>query len=373
MKRWTTALLILLFLAGCVAHQSARPSQNILEPVLEAPAAPPVNESVSNATGQIHIASFNLQVFGTTKVSKSDVLNILGQIIRHYDLIAIQEIRDSTGTALPALMVEVNNGGTDFKSLIGPRLGRTVSKEQYAYIFNSSKIKFIEGSDRTFPDAADIFHREPHIAKFLYSGFDFAIANIHVDPDEAESEIPRLEQVLNDIISHDPTEKDVIILGDLNADCSYYSPRVNVTPHLTWIVPDTLDTTVSSTNCAYDRILVSDGALHHFSGKLGVQTDGIVSGVSDHYLLWAEFTNDIQPQQTPIQIITDASFVKSQGTVSTSTNTQGDSCPVYASKNSNLYHRTKPICSSIKRENLVCYASVEAAKADGKTREATRC
>jgi len=54
---------------------------------------------------------------------------------------------------------------------------------------------------------------------------------------------------------------------------------------------------------------------------------------------------------------------------------QEDPCPVYASKNSQLYHRKviRSSCPKIKPENLQCFSSVLDALNSGKIREATRC
>ena len=51
----------------------------------------------------INIASFNIQIFGQSKASNQEVLDILVQIIRNFDVVAIQEIRDAAGTAIIAL------------------------------------------------------------------------------------------------------------------------------------------------------------------------------------------------------------------------------------------------------------------------------
>jgi len=54
---------------------------------------------------------------------------------------------------------------------------------------------------------------------------------------------------------------------------------------------------------------------------------------------------------------------------------QEETCPVYASKNSQFYHlkSVRSSCPKIKSYNLQCFSSVEEALASGKIREATRC
>ena len=47
------------------------------------------------------IGAFNIQVFGKSKAGKPEVMDVLAKIIRTYDVVAIQEIRDKDQTALP--------------------------------------------------------------------------------------------------------------------------------------------------------------------------------------------------------------------------------------------------------------------------------
>ena len=75
--------------------------------------------------------------------------------------------------------------------------------------------------------------------------------------------------------------ESVIVLGDLNADCSYLRASDNISfrqPGYFWVVDDNSDTTVSKTDCAYDRFIFKN------------PTTNITDEVSDHYLVWAEFT-----------------------------------------------------------------------------------
>lgn len=53
--------------------------------------------------------------------------------------------------------------------------------------------------------------------------------------------------------------QDVMLMGDFNADCSYVtssqwsSIRLRTSSTFQWLIPDSADTTATSTNCAYDR------------------------------------------------------------------------------------------------------------------------
>jgi hypothetical protein len=78
-----------------------------------------------------------------------------------------------------------------------------------------------------------------------------------------------------------------MVLGDLNADCTYYSPPKDTAfDSWFWVIGDGEDTTVASTNCAYDRILLNDDAKNEYLG-FGIDKN-VTSDVSDHYLVWVE-------------------------------------------------------------------------------------
>ena len=179
----------------------------------------------------LRIGAFNIQVFGKSKAGKPEVMEVLAKIIRTYDVVAIQEIRDKSQTALPALVNITNSNGSQYAYIVGERLGRTTSKEQYAYIYNNQTVK-LNGTPETYPEpnGTDPFHREPYIASFevLNGCFDVTLIVIHTDPDEATEEINALDAVVKYTQNKYPDEEDFIVMGDLNADCSYFDEDSNL-------------------------------------------------------------------------------------------------------------------------------------------------
>jgi endonuclease/exonuclease/phosphatase family metal-dependent hydrolase len=176
---------------------------------------------------QLTIASFNIRTFGTTKASNAEVMAILADIISRYDIVAIQEIRDSSAEAIEKLEASVDALGVDYGYIIGPQVGRSVYyKEQYAFMYKTALL--VPGDDYTFDDSAnDVFEREPYIARFetVDGGFDFVLINIHTDPDFASQEIDSLTLAVDSATQRFTDEPDVFILGDFNADCAYFVPE----------------------------------------------------------------------------------------------------------------------------------------------------
>ncbi len=155
------------------------------------------------------------------------VMERLAAIIKNFDIVAIQEIRSKDQEILNVLLEYVNRDGSRFNFLLGPRLGRTTSKEQYAYLFNTTTIATSPDSSYTVQDEEDLLHREPLVARFVALGtgqfqpFTFTLANVHTDPDEVQQEVAVLGRVYRAIAAYEAAvarEDDVIMVGDFNAD-----------------------------------------------------------------------------------------------------------------------------------------------------------
>ncbi len=204
----------------------------------------------------LHIGSFNIQVFGESKVNKSFVKDTILSIISRYDIIFIQEIRDDKNKAIYELLDLLNQGsGKNYKALVSSRLGRGEMKEQYAYFFDAAVVT-VEDS-YVYKDLKDEFSREPFVARFSGQGRDFTLAGIHIAPNEVREELRALPKVKLDI-TEQYGDNNTFIMGDFNADCIYYKPIegfdfFDETPRL--MISDDEDTTVSPMSCAYDRVL----------------------------------------------------------------------------------------------------------------------
>jgi endonuclease/exonuclease/phosphatase family metal-dependent hydrolase len=284
-------LLVILLLSSC--EGSAAPARSGSNP--------------SSGAEKILIASFNLQAFGPTKAAKPAVLNLLALIVRHFDIIAVQEIRDASGTAIVGLKNAVNSVGANYEYEIGPRLGRTSSKEQYAFFYNTATIEASAGAYTYDEGGVDTYEREPFIAHFKArnGNFDFTLIDIHTKPDDATAEISFLPNVMSEARTH-TAEADVICLGDFNADGSYYDERSysGTFPASTydWLIDNSVDTTVASSSNTYDRVVTFKASEEDFAGTAGVfRYDEVFdlgtatpSDISDHYPVQAEFwtTND---------------------------------------------------------------------------------
>jgi len=230
------------------------------------------DKNVSNFS----IACWNLQVFGPTKASNETLLTYYADKLDDYDLFIVQEIRDKSGMAIVALA----NKLPEYSYIISERAGTTSSKEQYA-IFYNSRATLVSQHDWT-PEKQDEFERPPFQATFTVSNWTFTLYTIHTKPANVPTELTHLENLTG------APATDTIILGDLNADGSYYDED-NIQHFITWswVITNDMDTTVAASNNTYDRIIINQATNNNFINA-SVMND-VDSSQSDHYLVYAVF------------------------------------------------------------------------------------
>ncbi len=248
----------------------------------------------------ILICSFNIQVFGESKMAKPHVVEVLARVVRKFDIVAIQEVRAQSDEILPRFVQAVNADGSRYAHVIGPREGRTVSKEQYVFIYDTTRIELDPTSPAVFPDPSDRLHRPPFCARFRTRiqpaelAFTFWLVNTHTDPDEVPQELDALADVFAGMQKARPDEDDVILLGDLNAGPPQFTAFKRI-PNIGWAIAG--QTTNTRRTKTYDNLLFAWPATGEYLGVNGVldlqNTFGLplenALEVSDHNPVWAAF------------------------------------------------------------------------------------
>ncbi|XP_065540136.1 deoxyribonuclease-1-like isoform X3 [Lathamus discolor] len=175
----------------------------------------------------LKISAFNIKAFGDSKMSNQTIADIIVSILSGYDITLVQEVRDADLSAVKKLIDQLNSMSPHpYSFLDSIPLGRTSYKEQYVFIYRLDMVSVLESyyyNDSCGSCGTDAFSRDPFI--------------------------------------------DIFLLGDFNADCSYVtstqwpSIRLRSLDACEWLIPDNADTTVSDTDCAYDRIVACGTAL----------------------------------------------------------------------------------------------------------------
>ncbi len=294
-------LLTVLCTIGCDLEQSLdQITQHASRPSgptsLPAPALPRADGDT------IRIASFNIQVFGTSKLKKQPVMDVLVDVVRQFDVVAIQEVRSKDQTVLRRFVEMINADGMhQYDYVIGPRLGRTISKEQYAFVFDAARIEADGESAYTAEDRGDYLHREPFVANFRVRGpeldraFTFKLVNIHTDPDETDLELDALDDVFVAVQRDGSGEDDVILLGDLNVDERHLG-ELGRLPNIAHVIAGAKTNTRRTKS--YDNIVLDAQRTTEYTGHSGVfdlmaefgLTMDQALDVSDHMPVWAEFS-----------------------------------------------------------------------------------
>uniref|UniRef100_A0A8C0SVF9 Deoxyribonuclease-1 n=1 Tax=Canis lupus familiaris TaxID=9615 RepID=A0A8C0SVF9_CANLF len=305
----------------------------------------------------LRMAAFNIRTFGETKMSNATLSKYIVQILSRYDVAVVQEVRDSHLTAVGKLLDTLNQDDPNaYHYVVSEPLGRSSYKERYLFLFRPDRVSVLDSyqyDDGCEPCGNDTFSREPAIVRFhspltgaqpfpgplespgppdpppppvLWSPTEvtqenaprdclmspilglsstvstevkeFAVVPLHAAPLDAVAEIDALYDVYLDV-QHKWDLEDIVLMGDFNAGCSYVaasqwsSIRLRTNPAFQWLIPDTADTTSTSTHCAYDRIVVAGSQLQHavvpesaapfnFQVAYGLSSQ-LAQAISDHY------------------------------------------------------------------------------------------
>lgn len=261
-------------------------------------------------TNEVSLLSFNIQVFGKTKSNKPEVMHVISDIVTQFHIIAIQEVRDKSGTTAPKLM-ELLPDYYDF--IIGPREGRTNSKEQFLYLYDSTKVDVL--GQVVYEDVDDVYERNPMGLYLKVGELDFVLINLHIKPDDKDTksinetydEISVLPMVIESFSTFF-NEPDIAIVGDFNEDGSYFNEELlseifNESQYIN-VIHNDLNTTVAKSSNTYDRIILTDDMSTDWAGEYGVLYFDEVydlgdlepKKISDHYPVWCtlniNFDND---------------------------------------------------------------------------------
>ncbi|XP_009979964.1 PREDICTED: LOW QUALITY PROTEIN: deoxyribonuclease-1-like 2 [Tauraco erythrolophus] len=291
--KWATNNIFFLgdFNAGCsyvtsLSIPSGRMGTTVLALFLLAVAFPCL------ATATLRVGAFNIQAFGDTKMSNEEVAGVIVSSLRRYDVVLVQEVRDSDLSAVTQLMEQLNSMSmSPYDYEISGPLGRDNYKEMYLFIYRPDVVSVMDTYQ--YEDPQDVFSREPFILRVsaprtsMLGGKwswvvawvgcradiplpteveEFVLVPLHSAPQDAVAEIDALYDVYLAIVNKWGTD-NIMFLGDFNADCAYVQPsdwsaiRLRTSDVFKWLIPDSTDTTVGKSDCAYDRIVVCGAKL----------------------------------------------------------------------------------------------------------------
>lgn len=172
------------------------------------------------------ISSWNIKEFGHTKQRLPEAYFYIAEIISHFDLVVIQEVKST----LKDLSIIMRLLGSDWEYLINDITdGKDGNSERSAYVFNSKRVKLsglagelVLWDDITKDSELDQLKRTPYLTGFRAGWKNFAILNLHLHPGDDKDDIAlRKEEVrlmmkaLGKKLKETWPER-LIITGDMN-------------------------------------------------------------------------------------------------------------------------------------------------------------
>lgn len=268
---------------------------------------PPGNNSPPPQTNRTSftIATYNLAGLDDVKLSNARVGDVLSRLFRRFEVIAVEGLRGKN-QGVPVRLIEQLNAtsGRQFEFATCPTQRRDGIEHYSGFIFDKTVVEVDLSTVRFIEDPQRRFRHKPLAGLFRTrvspSPFTFYLVAVDTDPDRPGPELDLLADVyraVRDIRRGDgPSEDDVIMLGDFEADDRHLG-RLGKVPNMAAAVGDVFPTTARGTKMA-DNILFDRRATVEFTGRAEVVdmmrdfelTVQAASEISEHLPVWAEFS-----------------------------------------------------------------------------------
>ncbi|KAA0139164.1 hypothetical protein FYZ48_11020 [Gimesia chilikensis] len=305
------------------------------------------NETSNPSDNEIRIATFNIANLGANDEHNRSLITITNILLKtNADLICLQEVQpNSYGKDQVQRIRELLNKAAEFygtKYYYYRISERDEGDEVTAFLWR--KPVEIKSSIDSLPhdpdhdnDGKRTFQRVPQMAKFKAGNFDFIVVNCHLytkpHGNSSEGRIVENAQISDWLkkVASNPTEKDVILVGDLNrhlgadGDKAWKALMINnhqqfyrfplleaikrdnqsFNPLYHRLAPsDKYSTTASQSRNIYDQVIISKGAYDEFKANPKFGEDvGIIDFDNDKrfewfahdYRLTSEYLSDHRP------------------------------------------------------------------------------
>ena len=249
----------------------------------------------------LRIASFNLEGFNSRKLSRLYIAGHLTTLLAGFDIMAIQDIRETHVGSLRELVDAINADGRHFDFAVSSEVGRGSIDRFNAFLFNKATVELDRFKVFAVADTGGTMRCRPLVALFrartprASDAFTFMLVNVNVDFDRATSGLGILDDVYRAVRATNPKEDDVILLGNFETDRKHPGPLAMI-PNAGWAI-DGIVSTVRGDRLA-DNLIFDRHATSEFTGRADVVdvvrslniTSTEASRISGHLPVWAEFS-----------------------------------------------------------------------------------
>ncbi len=277
------------------------------------PLPPNANQAV--ATRVVRVASFKLNPSVST-VQGDATLNLLADICRRYDAIALQKLDSqdegwlakltqrmnqmgATGTGSSAEGMPSNQPSNFF--FVSDRNHNQGRPTQSAIIYNRRTLELDQSKWYSVNDPDNLLGRKPIVAWFRARGprpeqsLTFTLVNVEMNNALPAEELIHLNQLFRAIRNDGRGEDDVLIVGDFNAGNTGLQ-AIQKMNALTWVVSKVPNMQNQPTE--FDNLVFNETATVEFTGRGGVfdfmryYNLGLDDSmrISAHMPVWAEFS-----------------------------------------------------------------------------------
>lgn len=194
--------------------------------------------SQSRPLANIRIGSWALDGFGPTKLSSGPARKYVTQVIRRFDVIALQQVASIERDLIPRLVELVNAGQAGaagvprYDYVISESTGPTGRQEQLAFVFDTTKVLVDRRQTYMIEDPSGEMTYDPLVASFRAAkppaeqAWTFSLVNVRVDLARAQTEVALLPAIMKSVRSDGRGEDDVVVVGLFQADDAYLIPTM---------------------------------------------------------------------------------------------------------------------------------------------------
>jgi deoxyribonuclease-1-like protein len=297
-------LVLIVGVAGWYVsrHYRLRGMENIRVETAPAAGSPATDGKAppSSSKSTIRIASINFGPLDAARLARPGVSGQMVQLLRDFDVIALQDIRGRDQATLVKLLELLNAGGRHFDSVLPEQVGRDPVETYLAFVFDSDTIQVDRRTVATVDNRAQQFRHPPLLALFRAKAvpekeaFTFFLINVHTPSDRVSREVPLLAQVFRTVRDGPQNEDDVILLGEIgvgDADLMELGQIANITCAIEG------KSTVTRVARTVDNILFDRRATieyTHRSDAIDVMRQfnlplSEAANLTEHLPIWAEF------------------------------------------------------------------------------------
>ncbi|MCL2116821.1 MAG: hypothetical protein FWH27_00185 [Planctomycetaceae bacterium] len=233
------------------------PPQNAVDSETAQPSPQPTATNEVTPMTTMSIATWDLTPLNVEKLTDDTRAQQISDVIALFDLIAVQGVAQTT-RPLDEIIRRINAKGKKYAYVIPNHIGNV--PEYVAFLFNTETVKY--DPDKTREIVESSLSYRPLVALFCAvqpppeKAFTFNLVNVKIPDDRKEIETKVLGRVFRQVRDDDPTEDDVIMLGNFGLPVQQIQSLCDV-PYMA-IAHDNVTTTIdgmdSTTNIVFDRM-----------------------------------------------------------------------------------------------------------------------